>query len=158
MATVKVNTTKPTLTAITDTTAGSTAGLPQVGDVLTLTFSDPIAAASIPSTVTLTYAGSASAATTVLVSSIGSSTPWSTGDTASSRYSKSGGTAAVVTASTAVSGAKVTLTVTKVTDPSANLKAGGPGVVTGTLSSSLKDVFGNTASTSSFASASIKLF
>ncbi len=157
-ATVKVNTTKPTLTAITDTTPGSTAGLPQVGDVLTLTFNDPIAASSVPSSVTLTYTGATSAATTIAVSGIGGSTPWSTGDTASTRYSKSGGTAAVVTASTAVSATKVTLTVTKVTDPSGNLTAGGPGVVTGTLSSSVKDVFGNTASTSSFSSSSIKLF
>ncbi len=57
-----------------------------------------------------------------------------------------------------MSGASIKLTVTKIADPSANLTAGGPGSVSGTLSSSIKDVFGNTASTSSFASASIKLF
>ena len=42
-------------------------------------------------------------------------------------YSKIGGTSAVVTASTTVSGATVKLTVTAITDPSANLTAGGPG-------------------------------
>jgi PKD repeat protein len=157
-ATVKVNTTKPTLTAITDTAPGSTAGLPQVGDVVTLTFSDPIAASSIPSTVTLTYTGNVLTSTTLAVSGIGGSTAWNTGDPLTAHYAKSGGTSPVVTATAAVSGTKVTLTVTKVTDPSSDLKAGGPGVVTGTLSSSLKDVFGNTASTSSFSSSSIKLF
>ena len=158
VATVKVNTAKPTLTAIADTTPGGTAGLPQVGDVLTLTFSDPIAAASIPSSVTLTYTGNLLTSTTLAVSGIGASTAWGTGDTSTTRYSKSGGTSPVVTANTAVSATKVALTVTKVTDPSSNLKAGGPGVVSGALSSSVKDVFGNTASTSSFSSTSIKLF
>jgi PKD repeat protein len=157
-ATVKVNTTKPALTAIADTTPGSTAGLPQPGDVLTLTFSDPIAAASIPSSVTITYTGNPLTSTTIAISGIGASAAWSTGDPASARYSKSGGTSPVVTASTAVSGTTVKLTVTKVSDPSVNLRPGGPGVVTGTLSSSIKDVFGNTASTSSFSSSSIKLF
>jgi PKD repeat protein len=157
-ATVKVNTTKPTLTAIADTTPGSSAGLPQVGDVLTLTFSDAIAASSVPSSVTLTYSGGLLSSTTLALSGIGSSTAWSSGDTATTRYAKNGGTAPVVTANTAVSGTKVALTVTKVTDPSGDLQAGGPGVVTGVLNSSLKDVFGNAASTASFASASVKLF
>ncbi|HSZ68835.1 MAG TPA: PKD domain-containing protein [Solirubrobacteraceae bacterium] len=157
-ATVKVNTSKPTLTAIADTTPGSTAGLPQVGDVLTLTFSDAIAAASIPSSVTLTYTGGTTGSTTVAVSGIGATAAWSTGDSAFSRYAKSGGTSPVVTANTAVSGTKVTLTVTQVTDPSGNLKAGGPGTVSGALSSAVKDVFGNSASTGSFASSSVRLF
>jgi hypothetical protein len=45
-----------------------------------------------------------------------------------------------------------------VTDPSKNLTAGGPAAVAGVLSSSILDVFGNTASTASFTSASIRLF
>ncbi|HUN79482.1 MAG TPA: PKD domain-containing protein [Solirubrobacteraceae bacterium] len=155
---VYVSTTKPTLTSITDTTPGSTAGLPQVGDAITLNFNDQIAASSVPATVTLTYTGSATASTALAVSGIGGSTPWNTGDPLTARYAKSGGTAPVVTANTAVSGTAIKLTVTKVSDPSGDLKAGGPGAVTGTLSSSLKDIFGNTASTSSFSAASVKLF
>jgi PKD repeat protein len=156
-ATVKVNTTKPSLTSITDTTPGSTAGLPQVGDAITLGFSDPIAAASIPSSVTLTYTQALTGVTSIAVSGIGSGS-WSTGTLLGAHYSKVGGTAPVITATTLVSGTTVKLTVTKVTDPSGDLTAGGPATVTGTLSSTVKDVFGNTASTSSFSSASIRLF
>ena len=83
---------------------------------------------------------------------------WSTGTLTSAHYSKVGGTSPVITANTLVSGGTVKLTVTKVTDPSSDLTAGGPATVTGTLSSAVKDVFGNTASTSPFTSASIKLF
>ena len=78
------------------------------------------AAASIPSSVTLTYTGGTTASSTVALSGIGATTAWSTGDTSTTRYSKSGGTSPVVTANTAVSATKVTLTVTKVTDPSSN--------------------------------------
>jgi PKD repeat protein len=158
ITTVKVNTTKPTLTGIVDTTPGTTAGLAQVGDAVTLQFSDQIAASSIPSSLTLTYARALIGSSTVAVPSIGSGT-WSTGDSGTARYSKVGGTSATVTVSTLVSGSTVKLTVTKVTDPSGNLGAGGPAAVTGTLASTVKDVFGNTASTSTFTSASsVKLF
>ncbi len=157
-ATVRVNTTKPTLTSITDTTPGTTTGLPQVGDVITLTFSDTLETSSVPSTVTLTYTRGATGSTTVAISGIGSATAWSTGDSGTSRYSKTGGTSAVVTASAAVSGVTVKLTVTAITDPSGNLTAGGPGAVSGTLNPALKDVFGNTASTNTFTTSSIRLF
>jgi PKD repeat protein len=155
--TVKVNTTKPSLTAIADTTPGSTAGKPQVGDAITLTFSDTIEAASVPSSVTLTYTRGATGSTTIAVSGIGSGS-WSSGDSGISRYSNIGGTSAVVTASTAVSGTTVKLTVTSIKDTSNNLTAGGPGAVSGTLSSALKDVFGNSASTSPFTTSSVRLF
>jgi PKD repeat protein len=156
-ALVKVDTAGPTLSSIVNTTPGSTAGLPQVGDAITLKFSDSIASSSIASSVTLTYTRAATGATKIAVSGLGSGS-WLAGDTGASHYTKVGGTSPVVTASTLVSGATVKLTVTKVTDPSSDLTAGGPGSVTGTLSSSIKDVFGNTASTGSFASASIRLF
>ncbi len=126
--------------------------------MITLTFSDTIAASSIPSSVTLTYArfahrGHGDRRQRPRLRAAGLPvTP------AARTTRKIGGTSAVVTASTLVSGTTVKLTVTKITDPSGNLTAGGPGPVTGTLSSSIKDVFGNTASTSPFASASIKLF
>jgi PKD repeat protein len=154
---VDVNTTKPSLTAATDTTPGSTVGLPQVGDALTLQFSDPIQASSVPASVTLTYARTLLGSTTVTVSGLGSGS-WSTGEPLASRYSNVGGTSAVVTASTTVSGSTVKLTVTSISDPSHNLTAGGPGAVGGTLSASIKDVFGNTASTTAFKTASIRLF
>jgi PKD repeat protein len=157
IALAKVNTTHPTLTGIVDTTPGSTTGLPQVGDAITLQFSDLVSATSIPATVTITYTRPLLGATTISVSGIGSGT-WSTGDSVTARYSKIGGTPAQVTATTAVSGSTVKLTVTKITDPSANLTAGGPAAVSGTLTSTVKDVFGNIASTSSFTSASIRLF
>jgi hypothetical protein len=154
---VKVNTAKPALTGIVDTTTGSTAGLPQVGDAVTLQFSDPIAAASIPSSVTLTYAQSGTSSTTVTLSGLGSGA-WSTGDSTTSRYSNTGGTSAVVTATTLLSGTTVKLTVSAISDPSKNLTAGGPGAVSGTVNAAVKDVFGNTASTSAFTTGSIKLF
>jgi PKD repeat protein len=157
-ATVRVNTTKPALTSIADTTPGTTTGLPQVGNVITLTFSDTIEASSVPSTVTLTYKRASTGSTTVTVSGIGSATAWSTGDSSASAYSKVGGTPAVVSASTAVSGATVKLTITAVSDPSGNLTAGGPGAVSGTLNQELKDVFGNLASTSAFTTSSIRIF
>jgi PKD repeat protein len=155
---VKVSTTGPTLTSIVDNTPGATGGLPQVGDVLVLHFSDPIAAASIPTSVTIAYRREATGSTTIAVAGIGSGS-WSTGDAEGGHYySKVGGTAATVTATTTVATTAVKLTVTKVTDPSGNLTAGGPGVVSGSLSSSVTDVFGNQALTSQFGSASIKLF
>jgi PKD repeat protein len=156
-ATVRVNTTKPSLTSITDTTPGSTAGKPQVGDAITLTFNDQISAASIPGSVTLTYSRALIGATAVLVSSIGSGN-WSAGDVLSSHYSNIGGTSATVTTNTTVSGSTIKLTVTSISDPSNNLTAGGPFAVSGTLNSSVKDVFGNTASTSSFSTGSVRLF
>ncbi len=154
---VKVNTTKPALSAIADTTPGATAGLPQIGDAITLQFNDPISAASIPSSVTLTYARSGLSATTVTVSGLGSGS-WSSGDSLLSRYSNTGGTSATVTATTLLSGTTIKLTVSAITDPSKNLTAGGPGGVSGTLNPSIKDVFGNSASTSGFSTASIRLF
>ncbi len=157
IALAKVNTTRPTLTGIVDTTPGTTAGLAQVGDAITLQFSDLVAAASIPGSVTITYNRSLVGSTTISIPGIGSST-WNTGDFGNSRYSKIGGTSAQVAASTLVSGTTVKLTVTKITDPSANLTQGGPAAVSGTLASTVKDVFGNIASTSSFTSASIRLF
>ena len=154
---VKVNTAKPALSAIVDTTPGTTAGLPQVGDAITLQFNDPIAAASIPSSVTLTYAQSGLNSTTVTISGL-SSGSWSSGDSQLARYSNTGGTSATVTATTLLSGTTVKLTVSAITDPSHNLTAGGPGAVSGTVNPAVKDVFGNTASTSAFTSASIRLF
>jgi hypothetical protein len=158
IALAKVNTTRPTLTGIVDTTPGTIAGLPQLGDAITLQLSALVSAASIPTKVTITYTrGVSGSSTTISIPGIGSGT-WSTGDTGNARYSKTGGTSAQVEASTLVSGTTVKLTVTKITDPSANLTQGGPGSVSGTLASTVKDVFGNLASTSSFASASIRLF
>jgi hypothetical protein len=157
IALAKVNTTRPTLTGVVDTTPGTTAGLAQVGDAITLQFSDLVAAASIPSSVTITYNRGLTGSTTISIPGIGSGT-WNTGDSGNTRYSKVGGTSAQVAASTLVSSTTVKLTVTKITDPSANLTQGGPAAVSGTLASTVKDVFGNIASTSSFTSASIRLF
>ncbi len=155
---VKVNTAKPALMVIADTTPGTTAGRPQVGDAITLVFSDPVAASSIPSALGILYTRSGAAATQIAPGGLSASASWSAGDSGSPHYSKTGGTSALVTVSAAVSGVSVKLTVTKIADPSSNLTAGGPGAVTGTLSSSIKDVFGNTASTASFTTPSVKLF
>jgi len=43
-------------------------------------------------------------------------------------------------------------------DPSGRLSAGGPATLTGTLASTIKDAFGNTASTSAFTIANVRLF
>ncbi len=106
---------------------------------------------------TLTYNRPIVGATSVTVSGLGSGS-WSAGDTFGSKYSNFGGTNPVVTANTTVSGNTVKLTVTKITDPSKDLTAGGPGAVSGTLAAAIKDIYGNTASTSSFTSASVRLF
>ncbi len=154
----RVNTAGPSLTSIVDTTPGSTAGLPQVGDAITLRFSDWLEQSSVPTTVTLTYSRSGTSATQIAVSGLGSGN-WSAGDTGSTaHYSKTGGTSAVVSTNVAYSGTSLKLTVTKVTDPSGNLTAGGPGSVSGTLSSSLNDIFGNKASSGSFGTPSVRLF
>jgi PKD repeat protein len=157
-ATVKVNTSKPTLTGITDTTAGSSAGKPQVNDVLTLTFSQPLEAASVPASVTLTYARPTTGSTTVTITGV-SSGSWSTGDgSAGARYITTAGASASATAKTTVSGSTVKLTITAVTDPSGRFASGGPATVSGVLSPTIKDLFGNTASTSTFTFTNIRLF
>ncbi|HEY2766808.1 MAG TPA: PKD domain-containing protein [Solirubrobacteraceae bacterium] len=154
---VRVNTSKPTLTGITDTTPGTTAGKPQVGDAITLTFSDSVSSSNIPASVTLTYSRAIIGATSIAVSSIGGGN-WNAGDTLTSHYSNFGGTPAVVTASTTLGTTTVKLTITSISDPSNNLTAGGPAAVSGTLSSALKDSFGNGASTSTFTTGSVRLF
>jgi PKD repeat protein len=157
-ATVKVNTTKPSLTGITDTTAGTSAGKPQVNDVLTLTFSEPVEAASIPATVTLTYTRPASGSTTVAIGGI-DGTAWSTGDSSvSAKYISATGASASATAKTTVSGSTVKLTITAINDPSNRFSSGGPATVSGTLASTIKDLFGNTASTSTFSFGNVRLF
>ena len=155
---VKINTAKPALVGIADTTAGSTAGLPQVGDAITLTFSDPIASSSIPSALAILYTRTGTITATQLGVGGLSNGNWSAGYTLfTPHYTKTGGTSPLVTVSSSVSGVTVKLTVTKIADSSGNLTAGGPGAVSGTLNSSIKDVFGNTASTSSFTTPSVKL-
>jgi PKD repeat protein len=155
-ATVRVNTAKPTLTGITDTTAGTSAGKPQVNDVITLQFSDAIEAASIPTTETMTYSRPASGSTTFTFG--GETASWSTGDNTTARYLNAASTTAKITVKTTVSGSTVKLTVTAVEDPSARFSSGGPATVTGALSPSIKDVFGNTASTTAFSIANVRLF
>ncbi|HUA75225.1 MAG TPA: N,N-dimethylformamidase beta subunit family domain-containing protein [Solirubrobacteraceae bacterium] len=156
-ATVRVISPNPTLTAIADTTPGSTQGKPQVNDALTLTFSAPILASSIPSSVTIAYARSGSSNTTITITGI-SSGSWNTGDNLFSRYIDTGGTAPTLTASTTVSSNTVKLTVTKVNDPSGNLNAAGPGSISGVLNSAIKDTSGHPASSETFTSSSIRLF
>jgi len=157
-ATVKVDTSKPSLSGITDTTPGSSTGKPQVNDVLTLTFGEPIEAASIPATVTLTYNRPTSGSTTVTITGI-SSGSWSTGDgSAGARYITTAGASASATAKTTVSGSTVKLTITAVSDPSNRFSSGGPATVSGTLSPTIKDLFGNTASTTTFSFGNVRLF
>ena len=156
-ATVKVNTTKPSLTAVTDTTPGTSAGKAQVNDVITLQFSDALEAASIPATVTLTYNRPVTGNTTLTINGL-TSTSWSTGDNTTARYINTANTTATATAKTTVSGTAVKLTITALNDPSGRLSAGGPATLTGTLASTIKDAFGNTASTSAFTIANVRLF
>ena len=152
-----MSTTKPALTAIADTTPGTTAGKPQVGDAITLTFNEPIAATSIPGQRDAHLLASDHRRHHRGGVGLGSGN-WSAGDTLTSHYSNTGGTNAVVTASTSVSSNTIKLTVTSISDPSAKLTAGGPDAVSGTLNSAVKDSYGNTASTSGFTTSSIRLF
>ena len=103
ISTVRVNTTKPSLTGITDTTPGSVAGAAQVGDAITLSFSDQIEAASIPATLKLTYNRPLFGSTTLTAAGLASGS-WSLGDNIGAKYANFGGTAPVLTVSTAVSG------------------------------------------------------
>ena len=157
VATVKVNTAKPTLTGVSDTTAGSSAGRPQVNDVITLTFSDMVEAASIPATVTLTYSRPTTGSTTLAIPGLTSGS-WSTGDSTTARYISTAGKTATATAKTTVSGTTVKLTITAVNDPSGVFSSGGPATLTGTLAGSIVDVFGNTASTGGFSITNVRLF
>ena len=157
-ATVRVNTSKPSLTGIADTTPGNSTGRPQVNDVVTLNFSEPLEAASIPATATLTYNRPASGSTTVTITGL-SSGSWSTGDgSAGARYITTAGATASATAKTTVSGSTVKLTITAISDPSTVFSSGGPATVSGTLAASIKDLFGNTASTTAFSVGNIRLF
>jgi PKD repeat protein len=156
--TVKVSTSKPSLSGITDTTAGSSSGRPQVNDVVTLNFSSPIEAASIPATVTLSYSRPTSGSTTVTITGL-SSGSWSTGDSSvSAKYISATGASASATAKTTVSGSTVKLTITAINDPSNRFSSGGPATVSGTLSPTIKDLFGNTASTTAFSIGNVRLF
>ncbi len=156
-ATVRVISPDPTLTAIADTTPGSIAGRPQVNDALTLTFSAPIAASSIPSSVTITYArANTFSSSTITITGISSGT-WATGDSFRTPYTDTG-TSPTLNATTTVSGSTVKLTVTKVNDPSSHLNTAGPGAISGVLASTIKDTAGHPASSETFTSASIRLF
>jgi hypothetical protein len=158
-ATVRVNSSKPTLSGITDTTAGSSSGKPQVNDVVTLTFSAPIEAASIPASVTLSYSRPTSGSTTVAIGGISGSAAWSTGDSSvSAKYLSVTGATASATAKTTVSGSTVKLTITAINDPSNRFSSGGPATVSGTLAGTIKDLFGNTASTNTFSFGNVRLF
>ncbi len=157
IVTVHVNNAKPSLTGVTDTAAGSSTGRPQVNDVITLQFSDSIEASTVPATVTLNYSRPATGSTTLTIEGLGSGS-WSTGDATTARYISAPGATASATAKTTVSGSTVKLTITAVNDPSSRFSSGGPATLSGTLSPSLKDVFGNTASTTAFSIGNVRLF
>ncbi len=142
-APVKVDTTPPTLTAITSTNGN---GILETGDVLTLTFSEPIAAASVPTSGTVTQSREGNNAAKLAITGLTGTEAWSTGD---SEY-QTKNTTTVFNESASVSGATVTVTVGANVSGAGNPKAGTSHAVTGVVSSSVTDLAGNAASSSSF--------
>jgi len=140
--TVKVDTTAPTLTGISSTNGD---GILATGDVLTLTFSEQIAASSVPGSGTMTQSRAGNEAAKLAITGITSET-WSTG---SSAYQEKN-TSSVFNETAAVNGATVTVTVGSNVSGAGNPKAGASSAVTGVVNSGVTDLAGNAASSSSF--------
>jgi hypothetical protein len=141
---VKFNSTGPALTGISSTNGN---GILETGDVLTLTFNEPIAASSIPTSTTITMSRSGNNTARLSITGITTgSEGWDTGDSAYMTKNKT----TVFNATTSVSGSSVKVTVgSNVSEPGTATAGSGKPVV-GVLNSGITDLFGNTASSSSF--------
>jgi hypothetical protein len=140
---VKVDTTPPTLTAITGTNGN---GVLETGDVLTLTFSESIAASSVPTSGTVTQSREGNNAAKLAITGLTGTEAWSTGD---SEY-QTKNTTTVFNESASVSGATVKVTVGSNVSGASNPKAGTSSPVTGTVNSAVTDLAGNGASSTPF--------
>jgi large repetitive protein len=142
---LRVNTAGPSLTGISSTNGN---GILEPGDVLTLTFSDTINAASIPSTgiVKQAKSGVGAAATVAVTGLTGGTEGWSTGVSAGYQEKQS---SVEYNETASASGSTVTVTVGSKVKGSGTI-AGATGTVTGTVNTGVSDVFGNTASTGTF--------
>jgi hypothetical protein len=142
-APVKVDTTAPTLTAITSTNGN---GILETGDVLTLTFSESIAASSVPSSGTVTQSREGNNAAKLAITGLTGTEAWSTGD---KEYEEKN-TSIVFNETASISGATVKVTVGSNVSGAGNAKAGASSPVTGTVNSSVTDLAGNGASSTPF--------
>jgi hypothetical protein len=139
----KVDTTAPALTGISSTNGN---GLLESGDVLTLTFSEPIAASSVPATGTVTQSREGNNAAKLAITGLTGTEAWSTGQTA---YEEKN-TSTIFNESAAVSGATVKVTIGTNVSGAGNAKAGTSSAVTGVVSSAVTDIAGNAASATPF--------
>jgi hypothetical protein len=140
---VKVDTTAPSLTGISSTNGN---GILEAGDVLTLTFSEPVAASSVPSSGTVTQSREGNNAAKVAITGITGTEAWSSGD---SKY-QAKNTTSVFNETASVSGATVKVTVGSNVSGAASPEAGASNAVTGVVSSGVTDLAGNGASSTPF--------
>jgi hypothetical protein len=149
---VKVNTTGPSLTAISSTNGNA---ILEAGDTLTLTFSEPLLASSVPTSGTLVQAktGNGAAATLAITGITSGTEGWSTGS--SSGYQEKN-TNVEYNETASVSGGTVTVTVGSKVKGNGTI-ASTTANMTGVVNPGVKDLFENTASTGAF-SISAKLW
>jgi hypothetical protein len=141
---VKVNTSGPALTGISSTNGN---GILEAGDTLTLTFSDPLNASSIPTSgkIVQKKTGKGAEATIAVTGITGGTEGWSTG----AKSYQTEGTESEFNETASVSGNTAKVTVgSKVTGTTPI--AGATGTATGTVNPAVKDVFENAASAGTF--------
>ena len=138
--TVTLDKTSPALSSVSSANGGSTAGLMETGDTVTLVFNEALAQGSVPSTATITLSKSHTGDPTSL------SIPGLIQDTtidASYLQNSSATGAADVTLS--ADGKTVTLTVTSITSNANKLNTGSSGTITLSPATTLTDAAGNSA-------------
>jgi hypothetical protein len=114
--------------------------------VLTLTFSEPIAASSVPASGTVTQSREGNNPAKLVITGITGTEAWSTGD---KEYEEKN-TSTVFNETASVSGATVKVTIGSNVSGAANAKPGASNPVTGVLNAGVTDLAGNSASSSSF--------
>lgn len=144
-ATTPIDGAKPVAVSVSDTD-GTTNGLVEPGDSVSITFSEALAPASVPATVTVTETAPSSGHDTLTISGVTNgarllgSSSYVTGTSVSANYASS---------TTALTNAGRTLTVTvggACTGPAcASLTAGGPGTLAYAPATTLTDGSGNQA-------------
>ncbi len=157
-ATSPIDGAKPVPIAVTDTTPGTTAGLIQAGDAITVTFSEAILASSVPASTTITETDPAGGGRDTLTITDLTSAALSLG---SNGYVGTNNSSAAFASSTlGVSGATIVATVggTCAGTGCASIAAGGPAAFTFTPATTITDAAGNTAAGTVTTAATFRAF